>query len=256
LAERSLRRALELDPTIVNARLHMVYVDLHHGDKEKARSTIEDLRLEAPEDPSVLFVAAMLYRLDGLYEKAIEQYDLLLALNPRDIVIVSFNKGRIYTHMGRFDEAISELEKGRALEPEHPLVKTFLAVALFNQGEVDEAQSLIEEVLLHNPHFEAAQPLLAWCRSARGDHEGARLLITERVKEVAAADHDVAFWLASFFAMEGMADEAVEWVRRAVSLGNENFPLFEKSPKLDPVRADPRFSELMSDLKQRWVARQ
>jgi hypothetical protein len=41
-----------------------------------------------------------------------------------------------------------------------------------------------------------------------------------------------------------------------VSLGNENFPLFEKSPKLDPVRADPRFSELMSDLKQRWEARQ
>src|SRR5262249_22873141 len=33
LAERSLRRALELDPTIVNARLQMIYVDLHHGDK-------------------------------------------------------------------------------------------------------------------------------------------------------------------------------------------------------------------------------
>jgi serine/threonine-protein kinase len=256
LAERALRRALELDPTIVNARLHMVYVDLHHGDKEKARVTIEDLRREAPEDPSVLFVAAMLYRLDGLYEKALEQYDQLLALNPRDIVLVSFNKGRIYTHMGRFDEAIAELETGRALEPEHPLVKTFLAVALFNQGRVDEAQALIEEVLRQNPHFEAAPPLLAWCRSAKGDHEGARVLITDRVKEVAAADHDVAFWLASFYAMEGMTDEAVDWVRRAVSLGNENFPLFEKSPKLDPVRADPRFAELMSDLKQRWEARQ
>jgi len=256
LAERSLRRALDLDPTIVNARIQMVYVDLHHGDKEKARATIEDLKHEVPEDPSVLFVAAMLYRLDGLYEKALEQYDQLLALNPRDIVIVSFNKGRIYTHMGRFEEAISELEKGQALEPEHPLVKTFLAVALFNQGRVDEAQALIEEVLRQNPHFEAAQPLLAWCFSARGDHEGARVLITERVKDVAAADHDVAFWLASFYAMEGMTDEAVEWVRRAVSLGNENFPLFEKSPKLDPVRSDPRFAELMSDLKQRWEARQ
>ncbi len=108
-------------------------------------------------------------------------------------------------------------------------MKTFLAVALFNQGRVDEAQALIEEVLRQNPHFEAAQPLLAWCLSARGDHEGARVLITERVKEVAAADHDVAFWLASFYAMEGMTDEAVDWVRRAVSLGNENFPLFEKS---------------------------
>jgi serine/threonine-protein kinase len=255
LAERALRRALELDPTIVNARLHMVYVDLHHGDKEKARATVEELRHEVPEDAGVIFVAAMLYRLDGLYEKALEQYDHLLELNPRDIVLVSFNKARIYTHMGRFDEAIAELERGQAVEPEHPLVKTFLAVALFNQGRVDEAQGLIEEVLRQNPHFDAAQPLLAWCRSAKGDHQAARALVSERVKEVAAADHDVAFWLASFYAMEGMADEAVDWVRRAVSLGNENFPLFERSPKLDPLRADPRFAELMSDLKQRWEAR-
>jgi serine/threonine-protein kinase len=255
LAERSLRRALELDPTIVNARLHMVYVDLHHGDKEKARATIEELRHEAPEDPSVAFVAAMLYRLDGLYEKALEQYDHLLELNPRDIVLVSFNKARIYTHMGRYEEATAELERGRAIEPEHPLVKTFLAVALFNQGRVDEAQALIEEILRQNPHFDAAQPLLAWCRSAKGDHDGARVLITERVKEVAAADHDIAFWLASFYAMEGMTDEAVDWVRRAVSLGNENFPLFERSAKLDLVRNDPRFAALMSDLKQRWEAR-
>jgi serine/threonine-protein kinase len=121
---------------------------------------------------------------------------------------------------------------------------------------VDEAQALLEEVLRQNPHFEAAQPLLAWCLSARGDHDGARALITERVREVAAADHDVAFWLASFYAMEGMTDEAVDWVQRAVSLGNENFPLFEKSPKLDAVRSDPRFAALMSDLKQRWEARQ
>ena len=40
LAERSLKRALELDPTLVDARLQMVYVDLHHGDKERAHEAI------------------------------------------------------------------------------------------------------------------------------------------------------------------------------------------------------------------------
>jgi tetratricopeptide (TPR) repeat protein len=37
LAERALKRALDLDPTIVNAHLQMVYVDLHHGDKQQTR---------------------------------------------------------------------------------------------------------------------------------------------------------------------------------------------------------------------------
>ncbi len=255
LAERSLKRALELDPTIVNARLQMVYVDLHHGDKDHARATIERLLHEVPDDPSVLFVAGMLYRLDGLYGKALEMYDRLLSLNPKDVPIVSFNKARIYTHEGRFEEAIAELQKGQAAEPEHPLIKTFLAVALFNRGDVDEAQALIEEVIRQNPHFDGVQPLLAWCYSARGDHERARTLITERVKEVATADHDIAFWVASFFAMEGMKEEALEWVRLAVWIGNENYPLFEKSRKLDSLRGDPRFVELMNDLKRRWEER-
>jgi serine/threonine-protein kinase len=255
LAERSLKRALELDPTIVNAHLQMVYVDLHHGDKEHARATIERLLREVPDDPSVLFVAGMLFRLDGLYDKALEMYERLLTLNPRDVPIVSFNKARIYTHEGRFDEAIAELQKGQAAEPEHPLIKTFLAVALFNRGDVDEAQALIEEVIRQNPHFDGVQPLLAWCYSARGEHERARRLITERVKEVATADHDIAFWVASFYAMEGLKEEALEWVRLAVWIGNENYPLFEKSRKLDSLRDDPRFVELLGDLKRRWEDR-
>ena len=52
-----------------------------------------------------------------------------------------------------------------------------------------------------------------------------------------------------------MADEAVEWVRRAVKLGNENYPLFADSRKLDSLRGDPRFRELMDEMKQRWEER-
>jgi serine/threonine-protein kinase len=255
LAERSLKRALELDPTIVNARLQMIYVDLYHGDKDKARFAIEQLRREHPDDPSVLFVAGMLYRLDGLYERALETYDRLLALNPRDIVLVAYNRARIYTHEGRFEEAVRELEKGREAEPEHPLIKTFLAVALFNQGQVDWAHALLQEVLLQNPHFDGVQPLVAWCLSARGEHEKARALVTDRVKEVAAADHDIAFWLASFYGMEGMVEEGLEWVQKAVRLGNENYPLFAQSRKLDALRGDPRFTAILEELKKRWEAR-
>jgi serine/threonine-protein kinase len=70
LAERSLRRALELDPTDLEARLQGVHVDLHHGNKERAKATITALRRERPNDPTVLLTAAMLYRLDGLYDRA------------------------------------------------------------------------------------------------------------------------------------------------------------------------------------------
>jgi eukaryotic-like serine/threonine-protein kinase len=255
LAERSLKHALAVDPTLVNARLQMVYVDLHHGDKDKARSQMAELLAETPDDPSVLFVAGMIYRLDGLYEKALKMYDRLLEINPKDVVIVAFNRARIFTHQGLFDEAVAEIDRGRAAEPEHPLLKTFLAVALFNHGIVDDAQALIEDVLRQNPHFDGVLPLLAWCLSARGQHEQARALITDRVREIATADHDIALWLASFYSMEGMTGEAIDWVRRAVRIGNENYPLLASTSKLDALRGDPRFQELLEDVHRRWDER-
>lgn len=255
LAERSLRKALELDADVLEARLFLVYLDLHRGDKGRARETIEALERQAPNDPDVLFAAGMLYRLDGLYEKAFAVYDRLLQINPRDAVIVGLNRARLLAHRQQYEDAVTELERVRTVEPNHPLVKTFLAQALFNLGRVDEARSLIEEVLRQHPTLDGVQIVLAWCLSARDEHEGARALITERVRTAAAADPDVAFWLASFYAIENMPDDALEWLRTAVRLGNENYPLFSTSAKLRGLRGDPRFAELLDELRRGWEAR-
>ncbi|NOT63428.1 MAG: serine/threonine protein kinase, partial [Acidobacteria bacterium] len=97
--------------------------------------------------------------------------------------------------------------------------------------------------------------LIARCLSALGQHEEAQGMITPQVKETAAADYDIAFWLASFYAMEGLNDEAIEWLRHAVKLGNENYPYFARNSKLNNLRDDPRFLDLMNDLKLRWEKR-
>ncbi len=255
LAERALHRALELDPASREARLNMALVDLHHGDKRRARSTVESLRRETPTDAAVLAVSATIHRIDGLYEEAMADYAQLVDADPSARVLASYNLARIFNYMGEYERAVSELQTVRELEPDHPLVKTFLAIVFFNQGRVDECRALVEDVRRQNPHFDGLLPVLAWCFSARGGHEEARALITERVKEIAAADHDIALWLASLYAMEGLLDEAIEWVRQAVSLGNENYPLFASLRKLDALRGDHRFETILAELQASWEAR-
>ena len=254
-AEKSLLRALELDENLPGARLQMVYVYLHRGEKEQALATLAEVRREAPNDPTVFIIAGMLYRLNGLYDKALRQYERLLELNPSDVVIAGYNRGRIYTYRHEYDRAVAELEKGRAVEPDHPLIKTFLALIYFNQGRIEECRKLAEETLDQHPHFDPLQVILGWCHSAHEDHDRARALITDHVKQIAAADHDVALWLASLYAMENMRDEAVEWIRRAIQLGNENYPLFADNPRLDNLRCDLRFIGLLNDLKRKWEER-
>ncbi|HEX8651239.1 MAG TPA: protein kinase [Pyrinomonadaceae bacterium] len=244
-AEEALKAALKLDPQLVEARLHMVYIYLERGEKTRARAEVERLRREAPNDPAVHRVAANIYRLDGEYDRTLRAYDRLVRLNPAERVVALYNRARVFAYQGRFDEAMRELDQAIAIEPDHPYVKTFLARVLYYRGELEEAANLIRQVLEHNPGQDGIRPILAMCLSRQGHHEEARAQLTERAQQVAAADHDIAYWVASVYALEGEHDLAFKWLERAISLGNENRAWFEFDPNWEQLRDDPRFKELM-----------
>ena len=255
LAERSLQRAIELDPELPGAHLQMVYVYLNRGEKDLALATLAEVRRKAPNDPTVFIVAGMLYRLNGLYDRALKQYERLVELSPRDIVIAGYNRGRILTYRHEYEAALEAFEEARHVEPDHPLIRTFLAVTYFTMGRIDDCCQLVEEILEQHPHFDPLHILRGWCYSARGAHEQALAVITDQVKETAAADHDIAVWLASLYAMEHRRDEAISWVRQAIRLGNENYPMFADNNRLDNLRSDLRFVDLLTDLRKKWEER-
>src|SRR3712207_5045023 len=80
-AEEAFYRALKLDPGLAEARLHMVFIYLARGEKQKARAEVVRLLHEAPNDAAVHRVAANLYRLDGEHDRALEHFDRAAALN-------------------------------------------------------------------------------------------------------------------------------------------------------------------------------
>jgi serine/threonine-protein kinase len=208
------------------------------------------LRREVPNDVGVHFVSGTLRRLDGDYEGALRSFDRMARLNPAERVVSSYNRARIFVYQRRFDDALLELDQGASLEPDHPFIKTFRARALYYRGEVEAAANLLKEVLERNPRLDGIRPIYATCLSALGRHEEARAQITEQVKDVAAADHDISYWLASVYALEGERDLAFEWLERAIALGNENKQWFESDPNWETLRDDPRFQDLMRKIER------
>jgi serine/threonine-protein kinase len=55
--------------------------------------------------------------------------------------------------------------------------------------------------------------------------------------------------------MEGQRDEALHWLRKAIQIGNDNYPLLRDSSKLAALRGEPAFVELLEDQRVRWEAR-
>jgi len=52
-------------------------------------------------------------------------------------------------------------------------------------------------VLERHPQIDGVRPILAICLSAQGRHSEADEQLTKKVRADAAADQDIAYWLAS-----------------------------------------------------------
>ena len=244
-AREAFEKGLALDPRILEARVYVVFISLAQGEKQKARMQIADLRLEAPNNAGVHYVSGVLYRLDGEYDKAIQSFDRALRLNPGEGVVISWSRARIFMYQGRYDDALRELDRGAAIEPHHSLLRAFRAQVLLLRGDPAGARDLLQEILFNHPDMDGVRPLFAQCLSALGEHEAACAQLTDRVKLVALADHDVPYWIASAYAMEGEREEAFQWLEKAIGLGNENLPWFESNPAWQLLHDDPRFIEIM-----------
>ncbi|HEX8352101.1 MAG TPA: tetratricopeptide repeat protein [Pyrinomonadaceae bacterium] len=245
LAENAFSRALDLDPNLVEARILMVFIYLSRGEKRKARAEVARLAKQAPNEPAVYFVKGALHRLDGEYDRALRAFGKLARLDPAARVVASYNRARVFMYQHRFDDALLELEQGARVEPNHPLIRTFQAVVLGRRGDVAEAVRILREVLDEHPTMDGIRPLLAQQLIKQGEVEAARAQLTDRAREAADADHDIAYWLATTHAMLGDRDDALHWLDRAIELGNENRTWFESDPKWEGFREDQRFVALM-----------
>src|ERR1043165_7745031 len=245
-AEAAFNQALALDPNICEARMLMVFVYLWRGKKEKAWEEVKRARREAPNEPVVHFVKALLHRLDGEYGRALQSFDRLVRLDPAAHVVASYSRALVYMYLGQFDEVFRQLDN--AGEPDNALVQTFRALALYYTGETDAAAELMHGVVEQHPNMHGIRPFLAMCLSAEGKHEEALAQLTSDVKRNGEVDADISYSIASLYALEGLHADAFEWLERSIALGNANRPCFENDPNLASIRDDPRFVELLKRL--------
>ncbi|HJS24381.1 MAG TPA: protein kinase [Pyrinomonadaceae bacterium] len=248
-AKTAFRKALTLDQRLLEARMHMVFIYLTGGQKQKARTEVDLLRDEYPNDPGVQFVRGVVARLDGDYEKALRSFDRMVRLNPGERVLASYNRARIFMYQRQYEEALRELDQGAEIEPEHPLIRVFTARVLYYKGEIDKAIHILQQVLQRHPQIDGVRPILAICLSSQGQHTKANEQLTPKVRQVAEADYDISYWLASAYLLQGRQVEALRWLETAISLGNENYKWFESDPNWTDMHEDPRFVELMNRIK-------
>jgi serine/threonine-protein kinase len=249
-ARRAFDKSLALDAGAVESNLYRVYMLLSRGEKESARHGIESLLQSAGNNWNVHLVAGQTLRIDGMYEEALDQFNQALRLNPSNAALIYNNRARVFQYQNQLELAADELEKGLTLEPKQPLLRISLGYQQMRTGDLNQAISTLEAVTREEASLRIVYPTIALCYVRPGDRKKAASFIVDETLSAAEADSEMAYRLATYFAVEGDESEALHWLRRAIYLGNENYPWFSINPAWSKLRGHADFERILEDLKK------
>jgi TolB-like protein/Flp pilus assembly protein TadD len=208
------RRAIQINPGYVTAR-HWFGIDYLAmlGRLEEAKAELDIARQLDPLSIVLLEARGSLELLDRDYERAIEYYRELRTIDP-SFYRGCTSMGRALTQLGRYDEAIPMLQKGRALAGDLPNILSALGQTHALAGNRQEACRLLAEM--------------------------------HRLAEVRYVP-SIGFAIIHL----GLGDpaQALAWLERGADEHDLPITTIKVHPLWDPLREEPRFQALIHRLR-------
>ena len=216
-AEEEFRRAIELNPADATAHdWYAVYLGARGRFEEVDRESGRALELD-PLSIETNFLGGWNSYFSRRYEDAIKQLRYTLELDPTYFFGEMF-LGMAYEQQGRFREAAAAFERARELTAE--------------AGETPP-EILADLIRSH---------LMAGDRTAAAK---VREELEALMKRRYVSRHDLAIVSLSF----GDRSEALGWLEKAYEDRNWYMPWIHLDPRLDTLRAEPRFTSLVRRMR-------
>jgi adenylate cyclase len=191
----------------------------------------------------------------GLLDQALSELNKVLALDPHNVRARHY-VARVRLYQQRYEEAFLAYERSPDFTPTMLWEK---ALIFIYRGERDKARELLDELRGKFPKDAAMASTYAVLLAAEGQREKAeeqiQLAIRNGQDQGQYHFHHSEYNIASAYALMGNTREAMQWLRRTAEHGLPCFPLFERDPNLDNLRADPEFQAWSAEMKSLWERR-
>ena len=246
LARASAERALALDNRIVQAHTALAEYAFHYEwDYEKSDRYV---RQALAVDPNYSAAHA---RLSGHFEsrnrlkEALAEGRRARELNPLDVTA-----GTSWTLilMKKYPDAIEAARREIALNPQAASPRLNLGLALFLAGKREEALSVLEAIVAGDPTEPDALAYLGWAYGQSSQAEKARKVL-DRLTAIGATRFVSPRYLAIVASGLNDRDLAMAQLERAFELRDPRLPSIGNTPGFEPIRADPRFRNLLKRLR-------
>jgi tetratricopeptide (TPR) repeat protein len=140
-------------------------------------------------------------------------------------------------------EALAAAHQGLELHPYLPLGRALYAQALEYSGDTEEALKQYRMATVLCPDLPWLRALEALCLANTGRRDES-LTILRQLEELRKTEYVDAYFQALLLHTLGRKDEAFLELERAVDENSAALFVLDVDPRMDPLRADPRFGAI------------
>ncbi len=242
-AETAALSALELDAGLGEAHTSLGSLRTRQWDWSAAEAELETAIKLSPNYAAARAAYAIYLVEVGRFDEGLTEIKRAQSLDPLSLLINS-QLGSLLYLTRRYDEALEQFRKTFELDPN-------FALARFVLGNVYEVLGKYEDALREYQHSQVGLgnlPEFKACvgriHALCGRREQALHAIDE-LRRLSEACYVQSNLIALIYTALGQEDEAFQWLERAYAERDEDLCLLNVDPRLDSLRADPRFISLL-----------
>jgi serine/threonine-protein kinase len=224
--------------------------------------------------------AMLLSDFEWNWAKAEDDFRKALELNPNNAAVHHWYAA-VLAELGRFDEALDQIQAAQKQDPLSPIVRAATAKILFVARRFDQAIDQCRAAVDLEPNFAPAYYILAQAYAAQ--HRFPEALEAAKKYAQLEGDSGTNLVLAYVYAAAGMkaeadtvvlaatqpgkdpsryelatvcaalneGDAAVDWMLKAIERRSLHVPWTRVDPRLDNLRSHPRYGEVIAKLVPR-----
>ena len=240
-AREALARALALEPDLPDALSGLGWVQMMHDrDWRGSQASVRRALELAPGNALVLSQASFCMANVGNVDEAISLGQRAVENDPLSAEAYFF-LGMIFWIAARPIDSEAVLRKALELAPQRAVTRTWLAIALLDQGRAEEAQA----ELAHEPEDWGRLFATSIIHHAAGRHAESLAALNELAERRGS---DAAYQVADLHALRGEADSAFEWLERAYDQRDAGIGWTLVDPFLRSLHLDPRWNAFLHKL--------
>jgi TolB-like protein len=155
---------------------------------------------------------------------------------------------------GHFERAIDPYRQMYEMDRANPMAHLFYVWVLILNRRVDEAAAICHALPAELRDTVPGRVASFLHLAAAGQPLNARAKLTQAIDATANATDLFPRFLAQGFALAGLAEEALAWLRVAIDKGFINYPFLQQhDPSFERLRSDARFNHLLENVRDRWM---